>query len=225
MEPIGQWSSGQVSGGERAVHSAIARGKEEERQRIGQALHDGAGQMLAVAILQLKTIAVQLEGKPRSAMDELQQLLKSTLDEVVGLSHDLRPAVLERLGLVGGLRDLAQTASAPGFAVELKNELRETLEVSDDLALALYRTAQAAVANVVRHARATKCLISLAMRRGTVCLSVEDDGRGFDPTLTPVESRGIGLSGMLGRAQELGGTCSIVSAPGRGTHVRVEVPL
>lgn len=207
---------------DRKLGAAAARGREEERQRIGQTLHDGPGQMLAVALFQVKALSDRLSAAPDQArLADLRTLLQTTLDEVRALSHELRPGPLDRRGLVPALAALAATSSTPLLTVELRRAPLHLTALPPGAALSIYRVAQAALGNVIRHAGASRCTLALTEARGWLCLEIEDDGCGFDPAQA---NAGLGLSGMHERAAGLGGACIVESGSG-GTLVRFHVPL
>ena len=197
----------------REVSARAAKATEEERRRLALALHDGAGQTLSAAAMQLASLK-----DPR--LDKVRALIEATLDDLRGLSRDLRPAALDRLGLVPALQELAE--SMPELSVELRAP-PGLPPLSPDAALCLYRIAQSALANVARHARARRAAITLAHEGGRLRLCVEDDGVGFDPARLP-DHAGIGLAGMRERAAWLEGSFRVESAPGTGTRVLVELP-
>jgi signal transduction histidine kinase len=207
----------------RGLRTASVRAQEEERRRLAQALHDGTGQTLSVLQLHLGILARELSSQPAARkLTELQSVVESTMADVRGLSRDLRPAALDRLGLAAALADLAESSSAPGFAVRFEGDPAQAVPASTGLAL--FRIAQAALGNTLAHAQARSAVIRLAQESGQLVLSLEDDGRGFDAArMAP--GAGIGLVGMRERAAWLGGVLRIDSAPGSGTRIRVEVPL
>lgn len=212
----------EVAEGEvRHLTESAIRGQEEERRRLSLALHDGAGQVLTAVLLQLDAldpadaqgVALRLAG--------MSKLIKALLEDLRGLTHDLRPAALDQLGLPAALLELAKAGSAGDLTVEFHADPPGIL-TPPDVSIAFFRIAQAAMGNLSRHAAATHATISLTERAGALRLEIADDGRGFDPSANA--SAGIGLIGMRERAIWLGGSCRIESAPGRGTRVLVEVP-
>lgn len=190
----------------REVNARAQKNSEDERRRLALALHDGAGQTLSAAAMQLASLK-----DPK--LEKARALIEATLDDLRGLSRDLRPAALDRLGLVPALRELCE--SMPGAELEAEDP-----KLSPDAALCLYRIAQSALGNVARHAQAKRVRVKLAQRDARTILEIDDDGRGF----APGEHAGIGLAGMRERATWLGGTFAVTSSPGAGTRVRVELP-
>src|SRR5262249_12709623 len=163
----------------RELRAASVRAQEEERRRLAQALHDGTGQTLSVLQLHLSILARELSGQPAARkLAELNKVVESTMADVRGLSRDLRPAALDRLGLAAALADLGESATAAEFEVRLESDAEA---VPASTGLALFRIAQAALANVIAHAGARSAIIRLGRDGGRLFLAVEDDGRGFDP--------------------------------------------
>ena len=154
-------------------------------------------------------------------LGEIADDIRSSLDEVRRIARELRPEALDDLGLVNALITLCSRAGAQG-GVRVERELEPGLPRLDpDVELVVYRVAQEALTNVVRHAQAKRATVSFRAEDGDLVLRVGDDGRGLPPEL-PKGSAGIG--GMRERARLVGGRLAIRSAPERGTEVRLEVP-
>jgi signal transduction histidine kinase len=167
-------------------------------------------------------------GPERQRLGEIKAIAVRALDEVHRLLHDLRPSVLDDLGLTSAIRWCAERHLTPlGVTVRCEwSGLEERLP--PEIETALFRVVQEAITNIARHAGAETVLIEGARRERTVSVEIEDDGRGFAPE-APRESHpdgsGLGLAGMRERVALLGGTLAIESAPGEGTRVSVSVPV
>lgn len=199
--------------------------RDEVLRDFAQALHDGAGQTLSAAALQLVSIARRADAPLAARLADVRQLVTSTLDELRTLSHDLRPAALERLGLEGALRELCRGATCPELPVEFEAASPPVPErAAPEAAAALYRIAQAALANTLRHARASRAVVRLRATDAALRLEIEDDGIGFDPDEARARG-GIGLQGMTERATRLGGSLRFLPGPAGGCRVEVELPL
>lgn len=199
---------------------------EEEARRIAYALHDEAGSLLASTHLSLARASRSLSGAERERMEEARELLLMTGEQLRQLSHDLRPTVLDDLGLAPALENLARSVSGrSGLDIQVHGEMRQRLPSATEIAI--YRVVKEALHNSTRHAQATRVTIRLVRRAGQVCCAVEDDGIGFDVTiLTSVEGRqGLGLMSMRERLNAVGGNVNIHSTPGKGTCVEINVPL
>jgi PAS domain S-box-containing protein len=193
------------------AHKLIAV-REEERRRVATDLHDSLAQGLVAMKLSLHASNLN------SAMEQCDRLIH----EVREICHDLYPPVLERLGLASGLTQLAE-AYEPSISVtvEYAYELSET-RFDKNLEITIYRIAQEAINNAVRHGKAGQIEVELAMNDGHLSLSVADNGCGFD--VAGKNRLGLGLLTMKGRITAIGGTLDITSKPGQ-TVVRATAPL
>jgi signal transduction histidine kinase len=199
---------------------------EEEAKRIAHALHDEAGQLLVSVHLALKEVA---DGLPLRSRDRLMKI-RGPLDEIEKhlrrMSHELRPTVLDDLGLIPALEFLVQGVSArTGVPIAVAGPQSPRLPAPVEVAL--YRVVQEAVRNATRHAVPDRVDIRLSVESGGVRCSVTDDGRGFDvaSALARKGDRGLGLIGMRERLNALGGQLNIDSARGRGTKLTITIPL
>lgn len=196
-----------------------------ERAHLARELHDSVTQALFAMTLVTRSIEVLLPRDRDAALEkfeELRQLQREALTEMRSLLFELRPASLERDGLVQALRThAAALESRVGLSILLEADLPDRLPL--DLEQALYRIAQEALHNVVKHASATQVRIGVERRGDDVRLTVEDDGQGFDEL--GVSEAQLGLTGMRARAVRLGGTVAIHSTPGGGTTVETLIPI
>lgn len=215
------------------LEQAIAA-QEDERRHIARELHDQTGQALTSILVWLRALEAEAGGAEgvvvdRFRLNELKAIVADTLEGVRELAVELRPSVLDDLGLVPAVQHAVRDCHERyGLAVDFEAVGLEGVRLPPAIETALYRIAQEALTNVVRHACANKVSLLLAVRAGTVVLIVEDDGCGFDVDRLmhgPVDEHWLGLSGMRERAQLLGGRLTIESAEGRGTTVYVEIPL
>lgn len=206
----------------RETGSRALAAQEAERQRIAAGLHDEVGQTMTSVLLQLKRLERQVPPDRQDALAEAQQAVRACLDEVRRIAQELRPELLEHLGLVSALTSLAATfTERTGIAVD-KHLARDLPELPPQAELALYRVAQESLTNVARHSGARTVTLSLQPRNGSVVLRVVDDGCGFDGV--PPTERG-GLRGMRERAVMVGGALLVGPREGGGAEVRLEVPV
>jgi signal transduction histidine kinase len=199
---------------------------EAEVKRLAHALHDDAGQLLAVVHIKLDDIGRALPADLRERLQEARQVLDKIEDRLRGLAHELRPPALEDQGLVPALQSLAAVVSRrTGLRVKL--EAAESTRLPAGIEAVLYRVVQEALKNSSKHAQARTSKIRLWRVQGLVCCSIEDDGTGFDQSgiSSGKVPRGLGLLGIKERLQVLGGSCEILSAPGQGTKLNVKIPL
>jgi len=198
----------------------------DERNRLARDLHDAMTQTLFSLRLTLETAASTLPDDPAAARRHVQAasgLVETTFRELRTLIFELRPPALEADGLAETVRKhLDVVGRAHGLAVKVTTRGDRRLPPGEEAAL--YRIVQEAVTNVVRHAAATTIEVDLAVDDRGAAVQVADDGIGFDPAARAIRARHLGLTSMRERAQALGGACRVVSAPGGGTTVRIEVP-
>lgn len=204
----------------------LVEAQESERRNIARELHDEAGQALVSLRFGLRLLEREIgEGAPvASRVTELVERTDAVIEGLHRLAADLRPVSLDHLGLDAALRQFARSAAAKfGLQVHFKARGFTEVRLPPDVETALYRMVQEAMTNVVRHARATRVDLLLERRGDRVLMMVEDDGVGFDTDRGAPRGH-FGLLGLRERAEALGGTLTIESAPGSGTTVVVEVP-
>lgn len=211
-----------------ALLDALVRAQEEERARLARELHDGAGQVLTSLLVRLKSLDRELgSGEQHQALERVSETVVKIIDQIGELSHRLRPAALEELGLEAALEALAQDMSRDsGLQLEFESDFNER-RLPADLEITLYRIAQEALTNVIRHANATTVQVELVTLPHAVGIRVQDNGQGFDPEdlASQAEGRRLGLIGIQERAEMQGGTLVVYTAPGQGTTVEVRLPL
>ena len=215
---------------DRQAAEGQASAREDERRRLARDLHDGPAQTLAAALFEVDLAISALDRAPATAREELlaaRALLRDALDDVRALMAGLRPRLLEERGLVVALNALAAMPPLWGTNVSVETHGADTTEgLPANVELALFRIAQEAVSNARRHGAASHVQVSLAVSRGVAELQIVDDGRGFlcEPGFL-WSMGGEGLPGMRERAELLGGTLHVESAPGAGTRIVVTLPL
>lgn len=206
---------------------SIYRVQEDERRRLARDLHDGLGQNLTALKHQLMMAMVDARPAAPASLHEALMLCDRTLAETRELSRLLRPQVLDDLGLIAALRWLARTLGTPaGLAVEVEAE--EMPDLDEDLRTLVFRVAQEALTNTVRHANARHAGFRLSTHGPGLRFEAWDDGIGFDSDAA-LEAAGAGgstgLPAMRERAALHGGHLRFLSRRGAGSHVRLDVPL
>ncbi|HEY3174450.1 MAG TPA: ATP-binding protein [Candidatus Polarisedimenticolia bacterium] len=199
---------------------------EEEAKRIAHALHEEAGGLLASTHLALEELARDLSPQGRERLSLVKQLLDQMDEQLRQLAHEIRPTVLDDLGLLPALDFLANGMSKrSGVAITVEGSTEGRL--SPAVETTLYRNVQEALNNVIRHAQAGKAAVIVTREARAVRCSVRDDGVGFElSTLTAVHGeRGLGHVGMRERLDSLHGTLLITSKPGQGAELLMYVPL
>jgi PAS domain S-box-containing protein len=215
-----------------ALSSRLIEAQEEERGRISRELHDEIGQALTAMSINLaeieKRLPPELDRSVAERLAETATLIEETSEHIGALALDLRPSMLDDLGLIPALRwYLSRYSDRLGIEVELQVTGMEG-RVAREIETALYRVIQEAMTNVARHAGAMRVRLSLERRASSVVATIEDDGRGFDEKALaerkPTE-RGAGLVGMQERITLLGGCFCVESVLGEGTRLFAEIPL
>lgn len=204
--------------------------QEVERRRIARDLHDHLGQQLTALRLKLESLKAKYSSDPVfvTDIDETQEQARKIDMDVSFLAWELRPTALDNFGLRDALGKFVQQWSKNHGIAAVYHTVRDrprrlVLEIETNL----YRIAQEALNNILKHAKATNAVVLLEFSKDMVVLSIEDDGSGFDPSSVkqdPTSSHGLGLIGMKERAALIGGTLVIESAPGKGTTVLVRAP-
>jgi len=215
----------------RALTHRVVQVQEAERACVALKLHDHITQLLCAILFRCQALVDELsarDGPPLREAIRLREMLTEAVEEVEQISRDLRPGILDQLGLGAMLSATAREFEArTGVPVILESEeLAERLPA--ELELALYRILQEALKNVEKHARASRVTLALTKRDAGVLLRIADDGVSFDPEGRPVGRKttgGLGLLGMRERAVYLGGTLTIKSIRREGTEITVLVPL
>lgn len=205
---------------------AIIEAEEKERKRIASDLHDGVGQLMTAAWMNLQALDEEMkEAQPPTypMFNKTLELVKESCNEVRQVSHNMMPNALLRKGLVNAVKEFISQLNTGKLSIhlateELKNPLPSHVETI------LYRVIQESVNNVVKHAQASVLDISINQDSTGIDVMIEDNGKGFDPNITrPTD--GIGLQNISSRIQYLKGTVEWDSAPGRGTLVAIHIPF
>ncbi len=203
--------------------------QEEERKRIARELHDEAGQALTSLLVNLKMLErVSSPAEASRRASEMREIVAHILDEIRDLAVELRPSVLDDLGLVPALaRYVQECPKRLGIEVDFTAVGLSQVRLPHEIETTLYRIAQEALTNIARHADTNRASILLERRGDEVVMLIEDEGRGFDvdQAMDISRHRHLGLFGMRERAELMGGRLVVESAPGAGTIVSVVIPL
>jgi two-component system sensor histidine kinase UhpB len=207
---------------ERQDSSRRALGAQEaERERIARELHDEVGQQLTALLLQLSSAGRRADPELQPALTEAHELARTTLEDVRRVARELRPEALDDLGLASALAALAERLhKQAGLRVDLRLP-RELPPLTEEQELAIYRIAQEALTNVIRHADHDRAELTLQVDEEAVVLDVRDEGLGFDPDAMEA----TGLRGMRERSLLVGARLGVHSRLGHGTLVRLALPL
>jgi two-component system sensor histidine kinase UhpB len=194
---------------------------EGERWRITQELHDEIGQRLTALLLQLGNLAADLPPELRARLSTIQEGARATLDEVGVLAWQLRPGILDDLGLLRALEALVESLEEQAPRVRLRSSLPATVPpMNAEEELAIYRIVQEALTNAIRHSGAGEVALAVSAEDGRVRVSVSDDGAGIPDR----EAEDAGIRGMRERALAIGATLAITTSPSDGTRVALHLP-
>ena len=207
--------------------SKLISAHEEERARIARELHDEAGQSLAALLLRLGSLEATLPAGAKEAkrqVMELQVFTSSIVEEVRRLMRDLRPSLLDDLGLIAAVSSFAETQLTQAdvkFTIDIQGKKRK---LAPSLETALFRIFQEAITNIAKHSVAKNGRIELRFKDSSIEARITDDGHGFNPVTSHATWKTFGLLGIEERVAILGGTLRIESQEGQGTQIHFEVP-
>jgi PAS domain S-box-containing protein len=210
----------------RRLSAQVLEAREEEKTRIARELHDELGQLLTALKLDLAWLRERLPaGEAAQRTEQMGRVLDQTVASTRRISADLRPLMLDDLGLAEAANWLVgDFAGRSGVRCEIRMAGDGALEGLDrPVATALYRALQESLTNIARHSGARQAWVSVGAENGEIFFEVEDDGRGIEPA-DLAKARSLGLRGMRERVLYLGGTLDVARAPRGGTRVRVRVP-
>jgi signal transduction histidine kinase len=199
---------------------------EEEIKRIAYSVHDESGQLLVAVHLALADLALELPESQKDRISNIEELLNQVEKQLRRYSHELRPTVLDDLGWIPAIRFLADALSKrAGLSIDVHSEVSGRLPIA--IETTLYRVAQEALNNTVKHAKAKNVWIRAWRENRVLNCSIRDNGVGFDSRLLEDTSapKGLGLVAMRERLSGLGGTLRIVSCPGEGTELSIRLPV
>jgi signal transduction histidine kinase len=203
------------------LSARLVRAQEEERRALSRELHDEAAQAFSAVLMEAENL-LDLDPAPevRAHLDSIRGVAEKGMNEIRNMALLLRPSMLDDFGLLPALEWQArEIGKRTGLRVQVASEMPG--ELPEEHKTCVYRVVQEALNNCAQHAQASAAQVSVRHQAGQILLTVQDDGSGFDPERV----RGLGLLGMEERARHLGGTFHIDSRPGRGTLLRVTLPL
>ena len=214
----------------RHLTSQLLTAQEAERGRLALELHDDLGQSLTVLKMQLRTIqrkAPPESSEAREGLEHALNFINEVIEKIRHLARNLRPTILEDLGLMGALKYLFEDFSNQGILVTMNLDDIQGL-FSQETQLIIYRIFQESFSNITKYAQASQVSLSIKRQDGSVAFQLEDNGRGFDHQKVINENitdRGLGLTSMDERARMLGGSFNIWSQEGQGTKMTLVIPI
>ena len=214
----------------RLLSRQLLSAQEEERKKISRELHDVIAQTLTSINVRLANLKKEARTDTRGFDEKIeltQELVRQSVEIVHRFARELRPAVLDDLGLIPALHTFMKDfKQQTGIQVSL-SAVAAVGQIHGEKRTMLYRVAQEALVNVARHAHATRADVKIRKLKDALCMKIADNGKGFEmqPGRPPKKSDRLGLLGMRERVEMVGGSFSVASAPGKGTTVQVQVPL
>lgn len=210
-----------------AATLSLLKGQEMERRRLAKEIHDGVGPLMSTIKLNLESMQHDLSDTSEKALKKvknMEELVQTVSADIRGISHALMPSALIDFGLVQALSSLADKVNNTGALTV--NFITKGVEkrFNKDIELNLYRIAQELLNNALKYAQASEINIQLIQRKDKIMLTVEDDGKGFDPKETEsILKQGIGMQNIKTRVHTLNGEFYIETQPGKGVHCTVEI--
>lgn len=201
--------------------SAALAAQEEERARVARDLHDQVNQSLTGVLLRLEALRSGAPPQLEVELDSTKQLAHQAMDELLTVARQLRPTVLDDLGLRAAIAGLADQLERPGVEVSFSADGDPTV-LTPEAQLVIYRVSQEALGNAIRHSGADRIEARLGISPSRALLEVEDNGSGFT---FEQSTSGLGLGGMRERALLVDGELETESRPGRGTTIRLTIPI
>jgi len=210
----------------RLLSSQLITVQEKERKRVAQELHDGIGQMLTAIKFKIENTQLQKGGSSTQGQEEafktIIPMLAQSLEEVRRIQMDLRPSILDDLGILATLRWVCREFQSVYAAIHIEKEIDiQEHEIPQPLKTVIYRVVQEALNNIAKHSKADRVSLSLRKLEGQIVLVIADNGTGFDPKII---TKGFGLASMKERTELAGGNFSMESTPGFGTRVQAMWP-
>jgi signal transduction histidine kinase/ligand-binding sensor domain-containing protein len=209
-----------------AFSRQLIQTQEKERQRIAHELHDGVGQSLILAKNHIVSVIARAGASAPFAglLSQISTEVSEALEEIRATSRALRPVELDRLGLAKSLEAMLGRAGH-GTTIKIMSDLEDLEDLAGrEVGIQLYRIAQEAINNVLKHSHAQRVIVELKREQDSVRLTIQDNGDGFDPAAS-TQQNGFGLAGMAERARIIGGSFSVNAQPGSGCRLTVIVPL
>jgi PAS domain S-box-containing protein len=214
---------------EKLVIQSLIEGADNERTRVSKELHDGLGQSLTAANLNLNAVRAQIAQLDTRTFEKFEtglSFLKTAIEESRNIAHNLMPKAIEDFGIILSLKSLFnQIEKSTGLTIDFYENLNSHLRFDMNVELNLYRITQEALNNVIKHAGATEVFVQLMLHPDEIIYTFEDNGRGFDKTIVGNTNKGIGLSSIANRAKAMSGHFDIDSSINGGTTLTIIIPF
>ena len=214
---------------EKMVIQSLIEGADNERSRVAKEIHDGLGQHLTAASLNLNAVMDESDSLTDKCMEKFRngiRFLKTAIEESRNIAHNLMPKAIVDYGVVLSLNSLFnQIEKTTGIKINFYENMGESVRLDMQTELNLYRITQEAINNVIKHADATEVFVQLMLHPNEIIFTFEDNGKGFDKLIVNSGKKGIGIKSMYNRARAMSGYCDVDSSPGQGTTITVVIPI
>jgi len=219
----------EVRNAEKMVIQSLIEGADNERSRVAKELHDGLGQNLTAASLNLNAIESgikKLGGKNAEKFDNGLKFLKNAIEESRNIAHNLMPKAIEDFGIILSLKSLFnQIEKTTGLKINFYENIGQEVRLDIQIELNIYRITQEAVNNVIKHAGASEIFVQLMVHPSEIIYTFEDNGKGFDKLILNTGKNGIGIKSMYNRAKAMSGYCDVESEINKGTTITIVIPI
>lgn len=219
----------EVKNAEKMVIQSLIEGADNERSRVAKELHDGLGQSLTAASLNLNSLIPDIGKMGEKNKEKLEngiKFLRTAIEESRNIAHNLMPKAIEDFGIVLSLKSLFnQTEKATGLSINFYETIGEKIRLDMQVELNIYRITQEALNNVIKHANASEVTVQLMLHPNEIIYTFEDNGVGFDKLVTNSGKKGIGIKSMCNRAKAMSGDCDVESSEGEGTTITIIIPI
>ncbi len=214
---------------EKMVIQSLIEGADNERLRVAKEIHDGLGQNLTAASLNLNSVVDEADKMSEKCFEKFNngiKFLKNAIEESRNIAHNLMPKAIVDYGVILSLNSLFnQIEKSTDLRIRFYENLGEHVRMDLQTELNLYRITQEAINNVIKHAEATDVFVQLMLHSNEIIFTFEDNGKGFDKFVANTGKKGIGIKSIFNRAKAMSGYCDIDSAPGQGTTLTVVIPI
>ena len=218
-----------IKDAEKLVIQSLIEGADNERLRVAKELHDGLGQNLTAASLNLNSVMEESDKMSEKCLEKFSngiRFLKSAIEESRNIAHNLMPKAIVDYGIILSLNSLFnQIEKSTDLKIRFFENMGEDVRLDLQTELNLYRITQEAINNVIKHAEATEVFVQLMLHPSEIIFTFEDNGKGFDKIVADTGKKGIGMKSIYNRAKAMSGYCDIDSAPGQGTTITVVIPI
>ncbi len=219
----------EIKNAEKMVIQSLIEGADNERSRVAKELHDGLGQHLTAASLNLNSLIPEISKlgeKNAGKFENGIRFLKTAIEESRNIAHNLMPKAIEDFGIILSLKSLFnQIEKSTKLKINFYENIGEKIRLDMQVELNIFRITQEAINNVIKHADATEIFVQLMLHPNEIIYTFEDNGKGFDKIILNSGKKGIGIKSMYNRAKAMSGHCDVDSSIDQGTTITIVIPI